>query len=318
MLKSTLLSLVIMLACICATGAAQAKQAGTVVNGLAAKVNGQIITMYDLQKNALPELMRAKVNPNDMARAKPVLSKVLGTMIMDILIQQEAKRLNISVSRRELDDEITRMMQGRGMTKEQFEKQLAANKIPLAEFRKNQEMGLLRQKVMGMEVGRRVVVTDEEIKAYYEAHKDTMYDRKGLHMGILVYHPQKASPKAIAAQIASGKISFAEACAKYSIFPKPDKGADVGPVDWEHLNPEFNARLMAMKPGDTSPLFEIQKNFFAQVHLFDPSGSKQLKTYTFDQAKPIIDGILRQPKAAARFDEYTSQLRQKALIENYL
>ena len=311
MLKSAILSLAVMLACVCVADAAQ-------LNKIAAKVNGQIITMYDLQKNAVPDLIRAKVNPNDMNRAKPVLAKVLDAMIMDILIEQEAKRLNITVSRRELDDEITRMMQGRGMTKEQFEKQLAAQKIPLAEFRKNKEMEILRQKVMGVEVGRRVVVTDEEIKSYYEAHKDTMYDRKGLHMGILVYHPQKSSPKAVAAQIASGKISFAEACAKNSIFPKPDRGADVGPVDWEHLNPEFNARLMAMKPGETSPLFEIQKGFFAQVHLFDPSGAKALKTYTFDQAKPIIDGILRQPKAAARFDDYSRQLRQKALIENYL
>ena len=310
MLKSAILSLVLVLACASVAGAAQ-------LNKIAAKVNGQIITMYDLQKAALPDLARARVNPNDMAKAKPILSRTLDMMIMDILIQQEAKRLNISVSRRELDDEITNMMQGRGMTKEQFEKQLAQQTIPLAEFRKNQETALLRQKVMGVEVGRRVVVTDEEIKSYYEAHKDTLYDRKGLHMGVLVYHP-KAPAKNVAAQIASGKISFAEACAKYSIFPKPDRGADVGPVDWEHLNPEFSKRLMAMKPGETSSMFEIQKGFFAQVHLFSPDGARELKKYTFEQAKPVIDGILRQPKAAARFDEYTGQLRQKALIENYL
>lgn len=30
---------------------------------------------------------------------------------------------------------------------------------------------------MGIEVGRKVVVTPEEIRTYYEAHKDTMYDR---------------------------------------------------------------------------------------------------------------------------------------------
>ena len=310
MLKSAILSLILVLACASMAGAAQ-------INKIAAKVNGQIITMYDLQKAALPDLARARVNPTDMAKAKPILARTLDMMIMDILIQQEAKRLNISVSRRELDDEITGMMQGRGMTKEQFEKQLTQQKIPLAEFRKNQETALLRQKVMGMEVGRRVVVTDEEIKAYYESHKDTLYDRKGLHMGVLVYHP-KAPAKSVAAQIASGKISFAEACAKYSIFPKPDRGADVGPVDWEHLNPEFNKRLLAMTPGETSSMFEIQKGLFAQVNLFSPDGAKELKKYTFEQAKPIIDGILRQPKAAARFDEYTGQLRQKAIIENYL
>lgn len=57
-------------------------------------------------------------------------------------------------------------------------------KTSISELRKNIEKTLIRQRVMAMEVGRRVVVTPEEIKAYYDLHKDTMYDRTGSHMAL--------------------------------------------------------------------------------------------------------------------------------------
>lgn len=101
------------------------------LNKVAAVVNGQVITMFDLQKNALPDLARARLNPNDPKQAKAVdavLHKVLDLMIMDILIAQEAKRLKVSVSPAEVDKEIAKIMQANHLTKEQFEQQLARQK----------------------------------------------------------------------------------------------------------------------------------------------------------------------------------------------
>jgi peptidyl-prolyl cis-trans isomerase SurA len=203
-------------------------------------------------------------------------------------------------------------MQANRLTKEQFEQQLARQKSSVAELRGTIERGLLRQKIMGMEVGRKVVVTPEEIKAYYEAHKDTMYNRTGLHMGLLVYAPN-VNAAAIAAQIRSGALSFEEAAGKYSIAPNKDKGGDMGVVEWERLNPEWEARLTKMKPGDVTELFDLQGRK-AQVHLFRPGGGGA-ELLTFEQAKPQIDAILRQPKAMERFEEYSTQLRSRAVID---
>ena len=36
---------------------------------------------------------------------------------------------------------------------------------------------------------------------------------------------------------------------------------------------------------------------------------------TLEEARPQIDAILRQPKAKGRFDEYSKQLRNKAVID---
>lgn len=314
--KTRFLFLAFWIVCVCALGCgASVTVRAAQLNKVAAVVNGQVITMFDLQKESLPELARARLNPNDPAQVKAVdavFRKVLDLMIMDILIAQEAKRLKVGVSSGEVDNELKRMMQARRLTREQFEAQLAQQKIPLATIRANIEKSLLRQKVMGMEVGRRVVVTPDEIKTYYEAHKDTMFDRNGLHMGVLVYAPN-ANAASIAAQIRSGKLTFEEAAARYSIAPNKDKGGDMGPVEWDRLNPEWEGRLTRMKPGDVTELFDLQGRK-AQVHLFRPGGGVE-KPLTLEQATPQIDAILRQPKARERFEDYSGQLREKAVID---
>lgn len=313
MRKTFVLLLAFWLVAACGAQAAQ-------LNKVAAVVNGQVITMFDLQKNATPDLARAHLNPNNPAQAKAVdavLRKVLDGMIMDILIAQEAKRLKVSIPASEIDGEIAKMMKARGLTRQQFEAQLARQKMSVGELRKNMERTMLRQKVMGMEVGRRVVVTPEEIRAYYEAHKDTMYDRSGLHMALIVYHP-KAPAASLAAKIKSGAARFEEVAAKYSVAPNRDKGGDMGPVEWDRLNPEWEGRLTKMKPGDVTDIFELPggngQKLKAQVRLFRPGGGED-KLLTFEQAKPMIDGILRQPKAVERFEDYSAQLRKKAVID---
>ncbi len=304
---------ILCLLCICffAVSSVHAAQ----VNKIAAVVNGQVITMFDLQKEAIPDLAKAKINPNDPSQAaavKKILHNVLDLMIMDILVAQEAKRLKATVSSSEIDNSLTRMMKERGLNKKQMEAQLAQQKLTVDKLRKNIEKNILRQKVMTMEVGRRVVVTPEEIKAYYDKNKDTLYNREGLHMGLLVYAPNVNAAN-IASQIKSKKISFEEACAKYSIAPNKDKGGDTGAIEWDRLNAEWDGRLNKMKPGDVTEIFPLQGHK-AQIHLFRPGGGEE-KLMTLEEAKPQIDAILRQPKAKDRFEEYSKQLRKKALID---
>ena len=153
-MKHALLALLMTL---CMIAGAQAAQ----VNKVAAVVNGKVITMYDLQKTALPDLIRARINPNDPKQSKEmdlILRKALDNMIMDILLEQEAVRLKATVSESDVDEELATIMKTNGLTKAQFEQRLAAQKIPLKELRENLRKKIIRQKIMGQEVGRKVVV----------------------------------------------------------------------------------------------------------------------------------------------------------------
>ena len=199
-----------------------------------------------------------------------------------------------------------------------YEAELAKQGLTVAELRKNIERQMLGQRVLGAEVGRRTVVTPKEIEKYYNEHKDTMYDRRGLHMGIIIYNPAAPADK-LAAQLKRGEIDFASTCTKYSIHPSRAKGGDTGPVEWERLNNEMSERLMKMKPGTVSDVFYVQdaqhkRNFKAQVYLFRPGGG-EYKLMTLQEATPLITDILRQPKSKDRFEDYSNQLKKKALID---
>ena len=126
------------------------------LNRVAAVVNGNVITMYDLERNSYPELARAHVDPRNPAqkdRAREIMNKVLDMMILDVLYQNEARRLKVEVTDAEVDKEITNMYQSRRMTRAQFEQSLARDGMTLTQLRRQVKSSLLRQRILGQQVG---------------------------------------------------------------------------------------------------------------------------------------------------------------------
>ena len=93
------------------------------INGVAAVVNGEMITAFDLQAETAPEAMRRGLNPKDPNQAAAIeeLTKAtLERMINNIILTQEAQRLKILVGDSEVDNEIQQIMSRNKMTPEEF------------------------------------------------------------------------------------------------------------------------------------------------------------------------------------------------------
>lgn len=288
-------------------------QAAT-LNKVAAVVNGQMISAYDVLAAAKPELIKNKVNPDNPAQQQQtdrILRAVLDGMIMDILIGQEAERMKITVANSEVDAEIARVMQQSKLPKAQFEQQLKREGLSVDGLRERVRKTILRQKLMGMMVGRKVVVTPEEIAAYYEEHKSEMRSNTTLRMALLVY-PPNVNALEYAAKIKKGVVSFEDVVRKLSVGPNREGGGDVGPVLTGKLNPEWRARLARLSPGGVSEIFTIEGRS-AQVKLLRAPEGGEMQDLA--AATPAIENILREPRLQERFVEYTDQLRKKAMID---
>lgn len=287
-------------------------QAAT-LNKVAAVVNGQMISMYDLTAAAKPELLRNKLNPDNPAQKDAVdktLRKVLDGMILDILVGQESERMKITVAPAEIDGEINRLMQQSRLSKADFESQLRREGLSPDTLRERIQKTFLRQKLMGIMVGRKVVVTPEEVAAYYETHKNEMRSNRTLRMALLVY-PPNVDAGAVAHKIKNG-ASFEDMARQLSIGPNREGGGDVGPVMVDKLNPEWRARLSKLSPGKTSEIFMLEGRK-AQVKLLRaPEGGDLMDLAA---ATPVIENILREPRLQERFVEYTDGLRKKAMID---
>ena len=146
------------------------------INGVAAVVNGEMITAFDLQAETAPEAMRRGLNPKDPNQAAAIeeLTKAtLERMINNIILTQEAQRLKISVGDSEVDNEIQQIMSRNKMTPEEFQRQLQIQRTTEKDFRERIRSSILRNRLLANMVGRKVIVTKEEIADYYNQHKQT-------------------------------------------------------------------------------------------------------------------------------------------------
>jgi peptidyl-prolyl cis-trans isomerase SurA len=135
-------------------------------------------------------------------------------------------------------------------------------------------------------------------------------------VALLVYPPE-ANAEKWAADIASGKVSFAEAARKVSIGPNPEEGGDMGFMDVADMAEGMADIVSRMSKGQVSPVIPLSPNK-VQIALLD---FEQNDAVASADAKPDaetarrIEDILRRPRLQERFQQYTTELRQKALVD---
>lgn len=274
-------------------------------NRIIATVNGKMITSFELDSAVKPELLQ---HPNQ--DADTLKRKILDELILDILLADDAKRLGISVEDSEVEQEILGMMKMRNVSKAAFEKQLAKEGLTPDLLRTKIKNGLLRQRLLGRQVARKVVVSPEQIRAYYEEHRSSFLTGGGANIELIIYPPKENAEK-WASQIRSGKISFEDAVRRVSIGPNKEQGGRIG-IPQGKIPAEIAKRIPSMQPGSVSDIFSLQGHK-AQFKFFGvASGGEQL---SLEEATPQIDAILREPKSKILFDEYIKQLRTKAVID---
>lgn len=282
---------------------------------IAAVVNGEIITTFDLEKEMLPELMRLKIDPRN-AQAAPQINQlrqiVLENMIRGITLIQEAQRLKIEVSEAEIDSELSNFLLQQKLTPAELQKQLSLQHSSEKEFRARIADSLLRNRLLATMVARKIVITKEEVKAYYDQHKDTFMSNQAVSFAMLVYPPnmsQEEVEKSIR-RLQQNPNEFSAVVKKISVGPRAEEGGDLGQLPWEDVNQVLRDVLSALKVGQVSAPFNLN-GLPCQVKLNAlVSGSGQ----TLEQATPQIENILREPKGQARFDEYVEQLRRRAVV----
>lgn len=228
---------------------------------------------------------------------------------------QEAAREKIEVSDAEVDAAVEQMIKESRLERDVFFRQLQKEGISEGTFREQMRVQLISQRLMGRNVVNRVVVTENEINDYYRKNM-AGFSAGRARVGLLIY-PADADAEKWARDIASGRISFAEAVRRISVGPNAQEGGDLGFMALSDMAPGMMEQVSQMKKGDVSPLLSMNTNK-AQIALLDfeeAEGVDMSEAVPDAETARRIEQILRRPRLQERFQQYTAQLRDKALID---
>ncbi len=285
------------------------------LTGVAAVVNGEMISMRDVDRRATPELLRQGLdpqNPADPPRAAAIRHTALESLITEKILMQEAKRLKIDISDAMVEAELERAIAESQLSRDEFMRQLSQQGLGVEMLRSN----LVTQQLINRMVISKVVVTQDEINEYYRGHAGSLPVSGQMRLALIIY-PATENAEQWAAAIAKGQSNFADVARKVSVGPNPQEGGDLGFMELDDLAPNLREAAETLKPGQTSDLFNIEFNK-AQVRLLE-STSAQSAVAEAGTPSPAeaarIEDILRRPRLEARFKEYTEQVRAKALVD---
>lgn len=283
-------------------------QAAQMVDRIVGVVNGEIITLQDLQQQ-----IRLVVGQTpDPATAEKIAPQVLDSMIDDIVLRQEAQRLNIEVSDSEVENEVRQFKVRRRLSDEDFERSLRLQGLTPEQFKERSREDIVKHKILGYMVRRKVVVTQEEIDAYLERNRSELTTERVVSLQMVVFADRQGADT-IWKSLRGGEIGIDEAVERYSVGPKADKGV-MADVNWRELDDPWREGLRTLSVGEVSEPFLIQDRWVI-VKLLDRRDGERKESAAVDEE--VREAIMR-PKLEERFKEYMAGLRSKAIIQKKL
>ena len=283
---------------IAATGSAglSGAQQSNVVDRIVAVVNSDIITLYDLNRAFRPyeANIKALQYPPDQERQTlfQVRSDILNQLIDRQLTDQQIKRDQIAVTQNEIDTTIERLKEARSFTDEQLREGLAAQGITMEEYRKEIKTQILRTKLMNREIKSKVVITNEDIKAYYDSHAEKYAGDKKYYIWNLFIKASGAEKnealnvmKNIEGRLKQG-VSFEAMVNEANESSSIVQGTDLGLYRIDELSQELQAVVGKLKANEYSEILDT--NFGYQIIY--------VQKIQDTQARPLeeVEGEIRQ------------------------
>ena len=241
-------------------------------------------------------------------------AKALDQAIGAKLLLDQAARLDIPVTEKDIDAEVARVVQQVG-GEENYKKALAAQGISEVDFRKELEKGARVNMLVNQACAHVADPTEDEVTAFYEAHKaEYVEPPQVLCQHILVKGSNDAALdkiKEIRERIVNDKADFAEEAKKHSDCPSGAQGGSLGWFGRGMMVPEFDKAAFEMKKGEVSGVVTTEFGYHIIYKADERGGGQQTIVDVHDQIKDL----LRHEARGKAMDAYVAELREKAMIE---
>jgi peptidyl-prolyl cis-trans isomerase SurA len=293
--------------------------AAKVVERIIARVNGEIITQrtFDRELQKLRSQLAQEVTGPDLeTRYREASKETLRDLIDQALLVQKSKDLDINVD----TDVIKRLDEMRKQynlaSLEDLQREVEKQGILFEDFKDQIRRSLLTREVIGRDVGRTVVITREDARKYYDAHKEEFSSPGGIHLADILIATEKRKPgeaaqraKEALAKLRAG-TRFAAVVKEYSDAPSAKDDGDLGFFKAGTLAPALAAAVDKVDMGDTTDVIETKYGFaiFKVVERLSPG------IPAFDEVEQRVEGFLYNQRIQPAMRTYLTQLRKDSYV----
>ncbi|MBI2486812.1 MAG: peptidylprolyl isomerase [Deltaproteobacteria bacterium] len=311
-MNKKIISRIYILVCLALLFASKGSNAAELMDKIVAVVNDDLITLSELNE------MAVKVNSNPDA-PKEDQRAVLDQMIELKLLDQEAKKLGLSVSEREVDAAIEAVKRQYNLTDEQMDEVLKKQNLTPEAFREQWRFQILGNKVIGTQVKGQIAVTEDEIKKYYEENYGEHDTGKEMHIAHILIPfdspAEKEKARDLALEITEKARSgedFGELAKKYSNDTvSAERGGDLGFVQKGDLVASLEEAIKEMPVGEISDPVESPSGF----HVIKVLDKRESSEISIDDAREEIKQKIYRQKAESALKTWVEGVRKTAYIE---
>ncbi|WP_457553794.1 SurA N-terminal domain-containing protein [Desulfobacula sp.] len=284
-----------------------------VIDRIVAIVNSDIVTWVQLSRETAPYMNKITSSgysdeKKDEA-TREINNKVLNAMVDRLLTQQEAQKYQINVSDNEIDAAQKNVKDSRSLSQEEFEAALHKEGLTLKRYRENVKKQILQSKLINHAVKSKVVVTESDIKNYYDANAQKYRGKKKYHLRNILMADEDGIKEI--KRMLDAKKDFSNLAEKYSISPNAPDGGDLGAFDINNFSESIKEIISHLNKGEYSNIISTAQGF--QIFYVEDivlSGNK-----TYEQAYDEIHNILYRKLSEKKFKTWLESLKKNAYIK---
>ena len=298
----------------------------SVVEEIVARVNNQIITMSDYQRAGAglqQEVQQDCQNCTQQQIASEVAERrknLLRDMIDQQLLVERAKDMDINVE----TDLIKRLDEVRKQnnlaTMEDLEKAVEGQGLVWEDYKNQIRNGMLTQEVIRREVGGHLDIGSDEVKKYYDAHKQDYNRPEQVALAEIFLSTEGKSPEEIAEvhtraddlhnRLVKGE-DFTALAKRYSQGSTAEEGGALGEFERGQLAKQLEDAVFGLEKGQFTDVIQTKTGF----EILKVVDHFQAGLQPLDKVEGEITNILYRQKMEPALRTYLAQLREESYVQ---
>ncbi len=296
-----------------------------VIDGIAAVVNGEVITFSQVRQVVGPRerLLRQQFTGEELAsKLKEVRALALKDLIDRQLIVQQFKKEELQLPEYFVDQRMSEIIRENfGGDRNAFIKTLQAQNYSIGQFRKEEFDKIVVAAMRGKNVKPNAAASPTKVEEYYRKHRDEFTSKEEVKLRLIMIPSHSsdgnaASQKAMAEEILgklAGGADFERMAQMYSEDSTRDSGGDWGWVARKTLAPELEKVVFSLPTKKISNIVSLGGNYYI-LRVDEKRGGV---TKSLAEVRDEVEKKLIQEEGQRLQENWLAGLRQKATIRTF-